>query len=401
MFARKLRPEEFWQARRAMAVAFEGVFEQEKELEKAKTDKAEPNEDLYGASHAEGGPLAASIVINNKTSRFDGHTVKMGGVGGVATLPAERRGGAIRACMELALREMYDKGYALSHLYPFSTSYYRQFGFAPASQWLRWKVKLPDLKRLPQVGGSVAQLFPGDDLSPLSRLYNKVFEDTNFSCLREVFDKDLEGDKPLASKRWIFLWQDDMGEAGAFMVCSRVGSGLICYPNFGLPNALLFTDARGLIGLLSFVYSSFIANFESIEFSVPGHMDLTALLPELSSMEYIPVLNGMARAVNAETLLKLCKCRGEGELVIRVTDGILPENNDTFALSFAPGRDNRVERTSSAPQITMDAGDLAVLLGGARESRSIELSPGIALSDSGAPLEQVFYRKPCQVLDLF
>ena len=76
------------------------------------------------------------------------------------------------------------------------------------------------------------------------------------------------------------------------------------HPNFGLPNALLFTDARGLIGLLSFVYSSFIANFESIEFSVPGHMDLTALLPELSSMEYIPVLNGMARAVNAETLLK-------------------------------------------------------------------------------------------------
>ena len=247
----------------------------------------------------------------------------------------------------------------------------------------------------------MTQLFPGDDLSPLSHLYNKAYEDTNFSCLREVFDKDLEGDKPLASKRWIFLWRDDRGEAGAFMVCSRMGSSLICYPSFGLPNALLFTDARGLIGLLSFVYSSFIANFESIEFSVPGHMDLTALLPELSSMEYIPVLNGMARAVNAETLLKLCKCRGEGELVIRVTDGILPENNDTFALSFAPGRDNRVERTSSAPQITMDAGDLAVLLGGARESRSIELSPGITLSDSGAPLEQVFYRKPCQVLDLF
>lgn len=399
MYARKLEPSEYWQARRAMAVAFEGVFEQEKELEKAETDKYDPKEDLYGASLTEGGPLAGSIVINNKTSRFDGHTVKMGGVGGVATLPAERRGGAIRACMELALRDMYDNGYALSHLYPFSTAYYRQFGYAPAGQSLRWKVKLSDLKRLPNVGGTVRQLFPGDDLSPLLEIYNKMYGGTNFSCLRETFDKDLEGDKPLSNKRWIFLWEGS-GSMG-FMVCSRALDSLICYPHFGLPNALLFTDVTALIGLLNFVYTSFIANFDTIQFTVPAHMDLTALLPELSSMEYAPVLNGMARAVNAEMLLKLCRCKGQGSIVIKVTDGILSENNDTFALTFAPGAENRVERTGSAPDITMDVGDLSVLLGGARDTSSIELSPGIDVSNPAAPLEQVFYRKPCHVLDLF
>ncbi len=399
MYARKLEPSEYWQARRAMAVAFEGVFEQEKELEKAETDKYDPKEDLYGASFTEGGPLAGSIVINNKTSRFDGHTVKMGGVGGVATLPAERRGGAIRACMELALRDMYDNGYALSHLYPFSTAYYRQFGYAPAGQSLRWKVKLSDLKRLPNAGGTVRQLFPGDDLSPLLEIYNKMYGGTNFSCLRETFDKDLEGDKPLSNKRWIFLWEGP--ESMGFMVCSRALDSLICYPHFGLPNALLFTDVTALIGLLNFVYTSFIANFDTIQFTVPAHMDLTALLPELSSMEYAPVLNGMARAVNAEMLLKLCRCKGQGSIVIKVTDGILSENNDTFALTFAPGAENRVERTGSAPDITMDVGDLSVLLGGARDTSSIELSPGIAVSNPSAPLEQVFYRKPCHVLDLF
>lgn len=401
MFARKLQPHEYWQARRIMAVAFEGVFEQEKELEKSKTDKEDPKEDLYGASLTEGGELAGSIVINNKLSRFDGHTVKMGGVGGVATLPPNRRGGAIRACMELALRDMYDKGYALSHLYPFSTAYYSQFGFAPAAQAHSWKVKLTDLKRLPNVGGSVRQLFPGDDLSPLLDIYNGMYGDINFSCLREAFDKDLEGDKPLSGKRWIFLWQDDSGRPGGFMVCSRVGSSLVCYPNFGLPNALLFTDVTALIGLLNFVYASFLSNFEAINFVVPAHMDLTALLPELSSMEYTPVLNGMARAVNAEMLLKLCKCRGEGSLVIRVTDNILPENNDTFALSFAPGRENLVERTSEVPDITMDVGNLSVLLGGARDTVSLGLSPDILLARPIDFYEGVFYRKPCHVLDLF
>lgn len=401
MFARKLQPEEFWQARRAMAIAFEYGFEQEKELEKAKTDKVDPKEDLYGASLTEGGPLVGSIVINNKVSRFDGHTVKMGGVGGVATLPANRRGGAIRACMELALRGMYDNGYALSHLYPFSTAYYRQFGFAPAAQGFRWKVRLSDLKRLPDVGGTVRQLFPGDDLSPLLDIYNKMYGDINFSCLREVFDKNLVGDKPLNEKRWIFLWQDDAGEPGGFMVCSRMGNSLICFPNFGLTNALLFKDVTALIGLLNFVHTSYIANFDDIQFSIPAHIDLTALLPELSSMEYAPVLNGMARAVNVENLLKLCRCKGEGRLVMKVTDTILYENNDTFALAFAPGVENRVERTNDNPDITLDVGNLSVLLGGARDTASIALSPDIAISNPDAPLEQVFYRKPCHVLDLF
>ena len=401
MFARKLQPSEYWQARRIMAVAFEGVFEQEKELEKSKTDKEDPKEDLYGAFLTENGPLAGSIVINNKTSRFDGHTVKMGGVGGVATLPANRRGGAIRACMELALREMYDNGYALSHLYPFSTSYYRQFGFAPAGQSLRWKVKLPDLKRLPDAGGTVRQLFPGDDLSPLLDVYNKMYGNINFSCLREAFDKDLEGDKPLLNKRWIYLWSDDRGTPGGFIVCSRMGDSLICYPNFGAPNAFIFTDTTALIGLLNFVHTSFIANFEDIQFSVPAHMDLTALLPELSSIEYAPVLNGMARAVNAEMLLKLCRCKEEGSLVIKVTDDILPENNDTFELTFGHDFDNRVERTSKSPDITLDVGNLAVLLGGARDTASLELTPDILLENPWAFYDRVFYRKPCQVLDLF
>lgn len=401
MFARKLQPGEYWEARRIMAVAFESAFEQEKELEKAQTDKEDPKEDLYGASLTEGGPLVGSIVINNKISRFDGHTVKMGGVGGVATLPANRRGGAIRACMELALREMYDKGYALSHLYPFSTAYYRQFGFAPAAQAHSWKVKLPDLKRLPDAGGSVRQLFPGDDLSPLLDVYNRMYGDINFSCLRETFDKDLEGDKPLSGKRWIFLWEDDSGRPGGFMVCSRVGSNLVCYPNFGLPNALLFTGVSALIGLLNFVYTSFLSNFEAINFVVPAYMDLTALLPELSSMEYTPVLNGMARAVNAEMLLKLCRCKDQGSLVIKVTDDILPENNDTFELTYGYDSDNRVERTSKSPDITLDVGNLAVLLGGARDTGSLELAPDILLENPWAFYDRVFYRKPCHILDLF
>lgn len=401
MFARKLRPDEFWRAGLNMAVAFESEFEYEKELEKSQTAQPNPSEELYGAFLQEEGPPVASLVINRKEIRFDGRVLKMGGVGGVATLPAHRRGGAIRACMEASLRDLYDQGYAFSHLYPFSTAYYRQFGFAPAGQTLRWRVKLPDLRRLPKADGQVRQLFPGDDLSPLLEVYNRMYGDVNFSCLREVFQKDLEGDKPLAQKRWIFLWSDASGAPGGFLVCARKGESLRCVPEFSMKNALLFTSPEALIGLLGFVYHSFQANFQDLIFAVPSHVDLTALLPELSDMDCRPVLNGMARAVNGEILLKLCKCRGQGRLNIRLTDPILPENNGVFALSFAPGRENQVERTTAAPDITLDVGNLAVLLGGARDTASIPLTPDIMVHNPAADLSQIFYRKPCHILDLF
>lgn len=440
MFARKLKPDEYWRAGLNMAVAFESPFEYEKELEKSKTAKEEPSEDYYGAFTNEGEPPVASVIMNKKQVKFDGHIVKMGGVGGVATLPAHRRGGAVRACMEESLRNLYQEGYALSHLYPFSTAYYRQYGFAPAGKTLRWRVKLQDLKRLPGVGGTVRQLLPGDDFAPLSKLYDKAYGDINFSCLREAYDKDLEGDKPLSQKRWVFLWSDDHGVPGGFLVGSRVKDTLHCVNEFSARDGLIFTDAKALIGLLNFVHTAFIANFQDIEFGLPDHIDLSGLLPELSGMDCRPVLNGMARAVNAEMLLRLCRCRGEGRLTLGITDRIIPENNATFLLDFAPGRENWVERTNGPADIELDVGNLAVLLGGCRSAASIAMTPDIKVDftqtnftqvnspqmnfapadsrenfpqtnfsqteparwdASGVDLSQVFYRKPCHILDLF
>lgn len=401
MFARKLTPQEYWRAKLNMAVAFEGPFDFEKEREKSQTAQPDPSEEMYGAFPTEDGPPTASLVMNRKEVRFDGSTVKMAGVGGVATLPAHRRGGAIRSCMEASLRDLYQEGYALSHLYPFSTSFYRQFGFAPAGQTLRWTVKLRDLRALPRAEGTVRQLMPGDDLSPLLQVYNGMYGDVNFSCLREAFDKDLEGDKPLAAKRWIFVWVDSDGIPGGVLVGTRDKDTLHCVTDFSSRDAFLFTSPMALIGLLNFVGSAFIANFEDIQFCVPPHIDMTALLPELSGMDCRSALNGMARAVNVETLLKLCRCQGQGRLVLQVADGIIRENDGTFALSFAPGRENQVERTAASPDIALDVGDLAVLLGGVRDPASLAYMPGVRIHNPVLALGQVFYRKPCHILDLF
>lgn len=400
MLARKLKPEERFYSGLHMAVAFEGGFDLPKARDEAENAKEDPNSDCWAAFPEEGKPPVASIIINNFQSRFDGHIVKMGGVGGVATLPPYRRGGTIRACMNAALQDMFTSGFVLSSLYPFSTAFYRKFGFENGQLCHLWNLPLSDLN-VPDVGGKVTQLFPGDDLSPLLSVYNDFYENCNLSVVREVFDPGLEKENLLDQKRYIFVWEDESGNPGAFLIGSRDGEVLNCRTDFSAKNGLLFRDARALQGLLYFVRTAFIANFNSIRFSTPADINILSLFPEAASMEGSVFVNGMLRVINAEKALKLCKCKGEGSLTLKLTDPILEENRDTFRLSFSPDTENRVERVNNDPDIILNIGDFSTLLCGVRSAEELPWIPAAEIKNPGASFEKVFYRKPCHVLDLF
>lgn len=400
MLARKLEPGELWRSRLNMAVAFEGCFDMAAEREKAKTDQADPAEDHWGAFPEGETEPVSSFVMNLYDVRFDGHTVKMGGVGGVATLPAHRRGGGVRACMKAAFRDLYDRGFAFSALYPFSTAFYRQFGFENGEPCRLWEVPLKDLPKA-DVGGKVRQLFPGDDLSPLLDVYDQMYGSVNLSVVRKAYDKALEKDNFFDQKRWIFLWEDEAGRPGAFLIGGRDGETLNCRTDFSARNGLLFRDARSLTGLLSFVRGAFLSNFETLRFGVPGYLDLSNLIPEVAGAGGNSYFNGMVRAVNAELVLKLCRCEGEGTAVLRVSDPMLPENNDAFRLTFAPDRENRVERVKDEPDVSLSVGELGQLLCGVKTWRDLPWMPGVEVRGTAGALRRIFYHKPCHILDLF
>lgn len=118
-------------------------------------------------------------------------------------------------------------------------------------------------------------------------------------------------------------------------------------------------------------------------------------------MEGSVFVNGMLRVINAEKALKLCKCKGEGSLTLKLTDPILEENRDTFRLSFSPDTENRVERVNNDPDIILNIGDFSTLLCGVRSAEELPWIPAAEIKNPGASFEKVFYRKPCHVLDLF
>lgn len=400
MIARKLKPEERYFSGLHMAVAFEGGFD----LEKARATAPEAEETEHSdcwAAFAEGEPApVASFIMNKYQSRFDGHVVKMGGVGGVATLPAHRRGGAIRACMQASFRDLYNSGFVLSSLYPFSSAYYRKFGFENGQPCQLWTLPLSDLN-VPDVGGRVYQLFPGDDYAPLLAVYNAVYEDCNLSVVRKVYDEDLAEKNLLEEKRYIFVWEDETGAPGAFLIGGRDGEVLNCRTDFSARNGLLFRDARALQGLLHFVRTAFIANFEAIRFSTPAHTNVISLFSEVTSIDCKLFVNGMLRVVNVEEALKLCRCRGEGKLTVQVNDPLLPENCGAFQIQFSPAAENQVRRVTEQPDVVLNIGDFSALLLGVRSAEEFPWMPAVQVKNQNAPFENVFYKKPCHVLDLF
>ncbi len=402
MQIKKLDRPELFEAHRTMAVAFHGEFDPEKERENLKkTENSEkgPQRETWGAYSEDGKTLYSCVDLSFYQARFDGAVVPMGGVGGVATLPPYRRMGGVRGCMQKALESMYERRFGFSFLYPFSTAFYRQFGFENGGLLQTWTVPIASLD-LPDVGGSVEELFSEDDLSPLLEVYNRYCENLNLSCLRREYDSGLK-ENLLNQKRYIFLWRDETGSPRSFLICHGENDVLNCTLDFPMKNGLLFSDARSLQALLRFVKTAFIANYRAIRFTTPLALNPISLLPEMAQSECLTFPNGMVRAVHLETVLSHCRCRDSGELILEVTDPMLEQNRGVWQLQFAPGRENLVGKTQKAPDITLGIHDLSALLCGARDAQELSMMPEVIIHRESAPFQKVFYRKPFWCLNLF
>lgn len=410
MITRLLRPDEAWKADVAKAVAFEfGI-----DIEKKKEDCCEPKtkEPYTGAlPHDNRSPMTwASLADDDDTlygcvgvdafpARFDGHAVLMGGVGGVATLPQHRRHGAIRACMKAALADMYDRGYLLSSLYPFRTAYYRKFGYELAGTAVTWTIPM-DALRLPDMGGTIEQLLPGDDIAPVTEVYNAVAADWNLSTVREVFDAELAKENTLEKKRYLYLWRDDSGEPRGFILFTKKDGVMDCRTLFGMANGLMFRDARALTALLKFA-QAFAADYRAIRLTLPQNIRIDSLIAEHTSVLRETDFNGMARIVNVRRALELCRAAGTGTLRIAVTDPMLPQNEGVWQVDFTPDGENSVAPTTAPADITLPVGTLSQLLLGARTADDLPLMPEAVLHNPAAPYPLLFLPKTCRLLDLF
>ena len=412
MIARLLKPEESWRWNQVMAAAFEWDFDLEKAKAEAAREKTE--EELreqarnrcFGALSDDGKILYGCVNSREYTCRFDGGAYKLGGIGGVSTLPPYRHNGAIRASLSASLRDMYENGFTFSYLYPFSTQYYRKFGYEVGAEARRWVMPLADI-RPKDVGGTIEQIFPGDDFSPLLEVYDACFGDCNMSAVRDRYDAGLEKAKLMEEHRYVYVWRNEAGAPRGLMIAHKTREDgavvMDCNHTFGAQNenGFLFCDMEALSALLFFVKSAFSADYDKISFTTRREIDLTSLVGENNSASCSMFWNGMLRVVNVRRVLENCNCRGTGCVRIAVEDTILPENCGTWKLTFAPGQVNFVEKTEEQPDVSLTINAFSALICGARDVHSLAWIPDAVVHNAAAPFAGVFYAKPCFMLDLF
>jgi predicted acetyltransferase len=103
----------------------------------------------------EGGKPQATAVVHSMTQHVRGRILPMGGIGGVASLPAGRRKGTVRKLIAAAYEGMKDRGENVSTLYPFRDSFYERLGYAgfPKPRYVKFAPGvLGPLVRMPKPG---------------------------------------------------------------------------------------------------------------------------------------------------------------------------------------------------------------------------------------------------------
>lgn len=415
MITRILEPNELYLARLVQAVCFEGSLDFEKEKESALSMTPEeiakakqpcewgpfPSSRCWGAFSDDGKNMMGCVNVNSYPVRFDGKELMMGGIGGVSTLPPYRRGGVIRSCITAAFRQMMEDGFAFSFLYPFSRSYYRQFGFEDGGPMHEWEIQFSALKTQ-NPGGKIKQLFPGDDLSPLTEIYNEFYKNCNLSVIRKEFDPSLSKENLLSQQRYIYLWQDEENRPRGFFISKKQNRVMDCTTRFPMKNAFLALDARAYEALFHFARTTFAADYDAIRLNLPGYIPLSYLVSEGNGITSCQRhSNGMVRAVSVPLALENCRCKGSGWVKIAVSDPVLPENTGAWALEFAEGLPNRVSRTAEAPDISLPISAFSALICGIRTADELPMMPEATVFHPDAPFDQVFYAKPSHVMDLF
>ena len=332
------------------------------------------------------------LAIPHKVN-FDGNTVPMLGIAAVATLPAYRGMGYTGTCMKKVLNDQYVKGVPLSYLHPFSTVFYRRFGYALACENNQYSISLDTIPKL-EISGTFHLLEHGTNYqNDIEKVYDAWYRRYNLMTRDEDIDYLwVRRASPFVNNVYSYLYRTRAGEPAAYFTyyLKKVEqANVLCCTRF------FFTCLEGLEAVLFFLKKE-RARFHEAEFTLPVDIDLSGILSEwrFGKVKCIREQNGMVRVIDAEKILRMAKMKGDGSLRIAIEDSIISQNNACFDVSFQNGTTTDVHRCNDKADITLNIRDFSALISGRYSADAIEYLPNVNISCDIEKAQKVFYHKP-------
>lgn len=382
MLARKLNPEDRFDARMNALIAFHGRIS---DPEEERRDSLGETTEAWG-TFGEDGRLMASLSNYAYFTWFDGAQVKSGGVSEAATFPEFRGRGAMRALFVAFLPSAYGNGEVLSILCPSSHELYRKFGYETVCLQSVYTMK-PAVLRSYRFGGEAELLKPGDPVSAHTELYRRFAMTCNLPAVRtEEEQRKHLGGAFYETRRFCYLLCED-GDDVAYVQFAddRTPSGSIL-----AVWDLAFEGRRGFEAILGFL-ARFELDYDTIELWLPTETELLTLIrsPRSSEIAKRTRDNLMVRTVNAARVLELLQKPADARFTIRIRDPFIPENDGIFT---AEG--SAVSRTENEPDLDVSVGAFSQMAVGAVSLREAELRPDVTVHGNRETLARIFVRKP-------
>lgn len=369
-------------------------------LDRKQSHQEDPRIHSWGA-YDEDGAMMSTFSVTDFDIQFDGHCCRMGGIGGVATLPQYRRRGGIRGCFNAALPDMYEKGYDFSYLYPFSTVYYRKFGYESCVPKLNAVIDL-DLLKVPNVGGTFRLAEQSRPMTAEIRTIDENWE-SRFNMMvihGDEFYQWPEKQDPAASGVFTYVYFNEAGLPKSYTTFRLEnqpdGRNLQCKHFF-------FVDKQGYHGLMS-LFKSLAADHRYVKFQLPANQAMQYLCPEWSfgAAQWSVERGGMVRVVNVGKVLEKARYIGSGSVTLEVRDPQIEQNNRKFHVIFREGKALSVEPTEAEADAALEISAFSTLIAGSMDfADAQEWLDGIAVKNPAACLDRVFYRKNLMIVDYF
>ena len=403
MEVRKLTEARDWlESERILATAFLHPWDEEETRKQiqAQADGSRPRpEESWGLFDDEGTMVTSISTMRHELS-FGGERISAGEVHMVGSLPEHRGSGGVRTLMDAILRDFRERGDALAVLIPFSSAFYRKFGFEVASRMMRQRVGIDQLAGF-ACDLHVTRVWEEKDLLPVRALWdafarthdlaelsddsawawrgNGDFGEPDFlhpERQRYTYVLWSKKDKPCAYLRFSFFHEPDLHFVGELAV-----------------DELVWDSPEALRAALGFLYRM-RAKVSHVNFEL-ADLDLVMLVPEADKVERRVDSHVMARMLDVEKLLRLMpQPYGTGSYVLGVEDGFLPAVGGGWQVSFADGRATSVTPTDLAPDLKADQTVACQLVLGRIGLGDALYRTGVQVSGNAETLFRAFVRRP-------
>jgi len=350
-----------------------------------KSDVKLPDESAIGAFMDDDATLMAEIEWEPYTVFFGAGTLGCIGIGGVASKPEHRRHGAVRGIFREVEGRALANGWDIGILYPFSTSYYRLFGYENLACCCSAKINFKYLSFIER--NCDVELFEGGDAAPLLALYNQIARRYSLGFLRGESDVARRfGGKPYETCNYTYMWRGEKGDCRAY-ASYRVNraESTVQVSEIG------FLDKESLLGILGFL-RCYDGNQEYISFQkLPLDSPIFDLVPDSNKFERGISNLASGRIYNVKKILAQNAYPGEYGRFSVLFEDTMPENAGIYDVEYQNGAAEVTKRDGGGYDVSLDVASAAkLLLSGGYTFDRLRYLPGAKVVNENEALLRAF-----------